>query len=159
MVDVADKPISGRSATASCLVRMQPSTLRLLKAGKTPKGDVLSVARVAGIQAAKRTSELIPMCHQIQLSSVQIELTFRSRDQVHIEARVKASDRTGVEMEALCAASVAALTLYDMLKAVDRAIVIEQVALDEKLGGKSGAYRRRATGAPKRALKGSGSRA
>jgi cyclic pyranopterin phosphate synthase len=142
MVDVGHKEPSARSATASCLVRMQPRTLRLLKAGQTPKGDVLSVARVAGIQAAKRTSELIPMCHQVQLSSVQIELSYRGRDQVRIEARVKASDRTGVEMEALCAASVAALTLYDMLKAVDRAIVIEQVALEEKLGGKSGTYRR-----------------
>lgn len=148
MVDVGHKEISARSAIASCLVRMQPRTLRLLKAGKTPKGDVLSVARVAGIQAAKRTSELIPMCHQIMLSSVQIELTFRGRDQVHVEARVNASDRTGVEMEALCAASVAALTLYDMLKAVDRAIVIERVALEEKLGGKSGTYRR--SGATKR---------
>ena len=145
MVDVGDKAISARSASASCVVRMQPRTLRLLKAGKTPKGDVLSVARIAGIQAAKRTSELIPMCHQIQLSSVQVELSFRGRDQVLIETHVKASDRTGVEMEALCAASVAALTLYDMLKAVDRAIVIERVALEEKLGGKSGVYRRRAS--------------
>jgi cyclic pyranopterin phosphate synthase len=142
MVDVGHKDVSARSALASCVVRMQPRTLRALKAGKTPKGDVLAVARVAGIQAAKRTHELIPMCHQIQLTSVQIALSFRGRDQVLIEARAQAADRTGVEMEALCAASVAALTLYDMLKAIDREMVIERVALQEKLGGKSGTYRR-----------------
>jgi cyclic pyranopterin phosphate synthase len=141
MVDVGHKDIGARSAVASGSVRMQPRTLRALKAGKTPKGDVLAVARVAGIQAAKRTSELIPMCHQVQLSSVSIEIGFRGRDQVHIEARVAAADRTGVEMEALCAVSVSALTLYDMLKAIDREIVIERVALDEKLGGKSGPFR------------------
>jgi cyclic pyranopterin phosphate synthase len=141
MVDVGHKDISDRSATASAMVRMQPRTLRALKAGKTPKGDVLAVARVAGIQAAKRTSELIPMCHQVRLSSVNVDLDFRGRDQVRIEARVRAVDRTGVEMEALCAVSVAALTLYDMLKAIDREIVIERVALEEKLGGKSGLFR------------------
>jgi cyclic pyranopterin phosphate synthase len=151
MVDIGHKDITARSATASCVVRMQPTTLRALRAGKTPKGDVLAVARVAGIQAAKRTSELIPMCHQIQLSSVKVELAFAGRDQVHIEARVSASDRTGVEMEALCAVSVAALTLYDMLKAIDRAIVIEQVLLEEKMGGKSGAYRATSTRARPRA--------
>ena len=144
MVDVGHKDVSARSAVASCVVRMQPRTLRALKAGKTPKGDVLAVARVAGIQAAKRTHELIPMCHQIQLTSVQIALNFRGRDQVLIEAHARAADRTGVEMEALCAASVAALTLYDMLKAIDREMVIERVALEEKLGGKSGSYRRAA---------------
>jgi cyclic pyranopterin phosphate synthase len=155
MVDVGHKELTARSATASCLVRMQPRTLRALKAGKTPKGDVLAVARVAGIQAAKRTSELIPMCHQIQLSSVKIELGFKGRDQVRIEARVSANDRTGVEMEALCAVSVAALTLYDMLKAIDREIVIERVLLEEKLGGKSGAFRAASAGKEKTRSRGS----
>jgi cyclic pyranopterin monophosphate synthase len=149
MVDVGHKDVSARSALASCVVRMQPRTLRALKAGETPKGDVLAVARVAGIQAAKRTHELIPMCHQIQLTSVEIALSFRGRDRVLIEARAQAADRTGVEMEALCAASVAALTLYDMLKAIDREMVIERVALQEKLGGKSGTYRRVPQGATK----------
>lgn len=157
MVDVGHKDVSQRSALACASVRMQPSTLRALKAGKTPKGDVLAVARVAGIQAAKRTSELIPMCHQVQLSSVQVSLTFQGRDRVRVEAQVKASDRTGVEMEALCAVSVAALTLYDMLKAIDREIVIEQVALQEKLGGKSGPFRAKKTRS-KRAAKESAGR-
>jgi cyclic pyranopterin phosphate synthase len=150
MVDVGHKDVSARSATASAQVRMQPGTLRALKAGKTPKGDVLAVARVAGIQAAKRTSELIPMCHQLQLTSVKVELTFRGRNQVRIEARVAAADRTGVEMEALCAVSVAALTLYDMLKSIDREIVIERVALEEKLGGKSGPFKAKSSQSKKR---------
>jgi cyclic pyranopterin phosphate synthase len=141
MVDVGHKETSARSALASGSVRMQPRTLRALKSGKAPKGDVLAVARIAGIQAAKRTSELIPMCHQVQLSAVSVELGFKGRDQVYIEARANAADRTGVEMEALCAVSVAALTLYDMLKSIDRAIVIERIALEEKQGGKSGVYR------------------
>lgn len=140
MVDVGAKPVSERVAVAAGLVRMERATLRALLAGNTPKGDVLAVARVAGIQAAKRTWELIPMCHQIQLSSVKVALEARGRDAIAIEATVKAADRTGVEMEALTAVSVAALTLYDMLKAIDRGIVIERVALLEKRGGKSGDY-------------------
>lgn len=122
---------------------MLPATLQALIAGETPKGDVLAVARIAGIQAAKRTSELIPMCHQVQLSSVRVELAPSGPDAIAIEATARASDRTGVEMEALTAVSLAALTLYDMLKAIDRAIVIEKIALYEKRGGKSGPYRRR----------------
>ncbi|HEY6881108.1 MAG TPA: cyclic pyranopterin monophosphate synthase MoaC [Polyangiales bacterium] len=139
MVDVGEKPISERMAVAQAKVHMQRATLDAVLSGKTPKGDVLAVARVAGIQAAKRTWELIPMCHQLQLSSVKIALEPRG-DAIAIEATVRAKDRTGVEMEALTAASIAALTLYDMLKAIDRAIVIDQVKLLEKRGGKSGDY-------------------
>jgi cyclic pyranopterin monophosphate synthase len=139
MVDVGAKPVSERTAVAGGFVRMERATLQALIAGKTPKGDVLAVARVAGIQAAKRTWELIPMCHQLQLSSVKVELSPVASG-VAIEATVRCSDRTGVEMEALTAVSVAALTLYDMLKAIDRAMVIERVHLLEKRGGKSGDY-------------------
>ena len=142
MVDVGDKAVTTRTAIARGVVRMLPATLRALRSGTTPKGDVLAVARVAGIQAAKRTSELIPMCHQIALSKVEVDLTPRGRDRVDIEARVRAHDRTGVEMEALTAASVSALTLYDMLKAIDRGMVIEELALYEKSGGARGDYRR-----------------
>ncbi len=139
MVDVGDKPITERVAIAGGRVRMKRATLQALMAGNTPKGDVLAVARVAGVQAAKRTWELIPMCHQLALSSVRIELS-PVADGIAIEATVRCTDRTGVEMEALTAASVAALTLYDMLKAIDRAMVIDGVRLLEKRGGKSGDY-------------------
>lgn len=142
MVHVGDKAVTEREAVARAMVRMLPSTLRLLKAGKAPKGDVLAVVRVAGIQAAKQTASLIPLCHPLKLTSVAVDATPVGRDCVRIEARVRALDRTGVEMEALTAASVAALTLYDMLKAVDREMTIEQVALHAKRGGKSGDYRR-----------------
>jgi cyclic pyranopterin monophosphate synthase len=139
MVDVGAKPVSERMAIAGGLVRMARATLDAVLAGNTPKGDVLAVARVAGIQAAKRTWELIPMCHQLQLSSVRVALD-AVPEGIAIEATVRCADRTGVEMEALTAVSVAALTLYDMLKAIDRAIVIDQVRLLEKRGGKSGDY-------------------
>lgn len=142
MVDVARKPRTERTALARATVRMSPSTLGALLEGKTPKGDVLAVARVAGIQAAKRTPELIPMCHHVQLTKMEVDLTPVGKDRVRIDARAKAADRTGVEMEALTAASVAALTLYDMLKALDREMVIEEVALHEKTGGKSGDFKR-----------------
>ena len=144
MVDVGEKAVTARSATACAHVRMKPATLRALLSGSTPKGDVLAVARVAGIQAAKRTPELIPMCHQVQLTSVKLELTPQGKNAVLIEACATAADRTGVEMEALTAVSVAALTLYDMLKAMDRGMVIERVALVAKSGGKSGDYVRKA---------------
>ncbi len=144
MVDVGDKAVTSRTAVAHGSVRMRASTLRALRDERTPKGDVLATARIAGIQAAKRTWELIPMCHQVQLTSVKLELTFAGKDRVMIEARADASDRTGVEMEALTAVSVAALTLYDMLKAIDRAMVIEEISLQEKSGGKSGDFRRSA---------------
>jgi cyclic pyranopterin monophosphate synthase len=144
MVDVGAKAVTARDAVASCTVRMRPATLEVLLSGTAKKGDVLAVARVAGIQASKRTPELIPLCHAIALSGC--ELSFvpdREASCVRIEARTRANDRTGVEMEALTAASVAALTIYDMLKSIDRGMVIDGLALDEKRGGKSGDYRRR----------------
>lgn len=144
MVDVAEKPITMREAVARVAVHMRAATLRLLRSGKTKKGDVLAVARVAGIQAAKRTPELIPLCHAIALTRCEVDFRFRpGKGALEIETRVRAADRTGVEMEALTAAAVAALTVYDMLKAVDREMVIDGLALYEKRGGRSGTYRRR----------------
>ena len=142
MVDVGAKPITSRMARASGRVRMQPATLELVRQGKLAKGDVLEVARLAGIMAAKRTSEWIPLCHTLALDSVEIAFDFHGSDQVSILATARATARTGVEMEALVAVSAAALTIYDMCKAVDRGMVIEEVQLDEKSGGKSGHYRR-----------------
>jgi cyclic pyranopterin phosphate synthase len=143
MVEISDKPISARVAVARASLRMLPATLRVLRSRRAAKGDVLAVARVAGIQAAKRTPELIPLCHAIALTRSEIEFHFPSRGSVlTIEARVSALDRTGAEMEALTAASIAALTVYDMLKAIDRGMTIEQVALYEKHGGKSGSWLR-----------------
>jgi cyclic pyranopterin phosphate synthase len=143
MVDVGDKATTRRSALARGSVRMRPATLRALRSGNTPKGDVLAVARIAGIQAAKRTADLIPMCHPLRLSSVKVALEPRGKDRIDIEARVEAIDRTGVEMEALTAVSVAALTLYDMLKAIDKGMVISEIALHEKTGGARGDYKRK----------------
>jgi cyclic pyranopterin monophosphate synthase len=141
MVDVADKPITAREAIASARVHMAPSTLRLLRSGKAKKGDVLALARVAGIQAAKRTPELIPLCHAIALTGCEVTFSAKPRLGVlAIETRVRALDRTGAEMEALTAAAVAALTIYDMLKSVDRAMTITDLALQEKRGGKSGHF-------------------
>jgi cyclic pyranopterin phosphate synthase len=145
MVDVGAKQATERTAVAHGLVRMRPATLRLLLSGETPKGDVLAVARIAGIQAAKRTFELIPMCHQVQLTHVRVELTAKGKNAIAIVATARAKDRTGVEMEALTAVGVAALTLYDMLKSVDRGMVIESIALAEKTGGKSGDFRRKSS--------------
>jgi cyclic pyranopterin phosphate synthase len=147
MVDVGRKRVSEREAVAGGLVRMQPATMDLLLDGRAPKGDVLAVARVAGIQAAKRTPELIPLCHGIALTSCQVQFEPDADGaRLWIEARARATDRTGAEMEALTAVSVAALTIYDMLKAVDRAIEIERVTLLEKRGGKSGWFKRRQAG-------------
>jgi len=149
MVDVGDKDVTAREAVASARVRMQPDTMRALIAGDTKKGDVLATARIAGIQAAKRTPELIPLCHHVALSSVTV--TFEpSDDLLSIEATARAKDKTGVEMEALTAASVAALTIYDMLKAVDRAMTIEAIQLESKSGGARGDYRRDADTASKK---------
>ena len=137
MVDVSDKEPTSRIARAGCLVRMQPATLRLVAEGQMKKGDVLAVARLAGIMAAKRTADLIPLCHPLALSSVELDLACEPDESaVRIEATVKVTGRTGVEMEALTAASVAALTVYDMCKAVDRAMVIENVRVTAKSGGK-----------------------
>jgi cyclic pyranopterin phosphate synthase len=138
MVDVAEKAVTEREAVASAVVRMLPSTLAVLRGGNAPKGDVIAAARIAGIQAAKRTPELIPLCHHIALSSVEVHFAIEGEERLRILARAKARDRTGVEMEALTAASIAALTVYDMLKAIDRSMAIEEVCLEEKRGGRSG---------------------
>ena len=140
MVDVGAKPVTARHAIAHAHVTMTAATVARLRAGDTPKGDVLATARIAGIQAAKRTPDLIPLCHAIALTRVTIDLVVVD-DGVDIVARAEARDRTGVEMEAMTAASVAALTLYDMLKGIDRAMIL-RVALDEKAGGKTGTWRR-----------------
>ncbi len=142
MVDVGAKPETERMARASALVRMQPATLTLVRDKKLAKGDVLEVARLAGIMGAKKTAELIPLCHPRPLTSVTINFTFPTADSVRIEATAKVFGRTGVEMEALSAVSVAALTVYDMCKAADRAMTIESVRLEEKSGGKSGHFTR-----------------
>jgi cyclic pyranopterin phosphate synthase len=144
MVDVGEKSKTAREARAMATVRMKPDTRRLLLAGQTPKGDAIAVARVAGIQAAKRTSELIPLCHPIAVTGCEVTFEPMAEDEcrLRIETAVRCADRTGVEMEALTAASVAALTLYDMLKAVDRGMAIEEVVLLEKRGGRSGHYSR-----------------
>ncbi|RJG08891.1 cyclic pyranopterin monophosphate synthase MoaC [Pseudomonas cavernicola] len=141
MVDVTDKLPTAREAVAEARVRMLPATLQLIVAGGHPKGDVFAVARIAGIQAAKKTSELIPLCHPLLLTSVKVELEACGDDGVRIRARCKLAGQTGVEMEALTAASVAALTIYDMCKAVDRGMCIESLRLLEKSGGASGDFR------------------
>ncbi|MDC0664067.1 cyclic pyranopterin monophosphate synthase MoaC [Marinobacter sp. SS21] len=142
MVDVTAKAVTEREARAQGFVRMAPETLAMIVDGQHPKGDVLAVARIAGIMAAKKTHELIPLCHALNLTSVKLELTPQQQPSgVQIEARCKLAGQTGVEMEALTAVSVAGLTLYDMCKAVDRAMVIEQVRLLEKRGGRSGHWR------------------
>jgi cyclic pyranopterin phosphate synthase len=140
MVDVTDKAVTAREAVAEARIRMLPQTLQMIQQGGHPKGDVFAVARIAGIQAAKKTHDLIPLCHPLLLTSIKVELAAEGDDRVHIVARCKLAGQTGVDMEALTAASVAALTIYDMCKAVDRGMCIEQVRLLEKLGGKSGHY-------------------
>ncbi|MCB1649245.1 MAG: cyclic pyranopterin monophosphate synthase MoaC [Pseudomonadales bacterium] len=143
MVDVGGKAVTSRSATATAVVSMLPETLALIRSGDHKKGDVLAVARIAGIQAAKKCPDLIPLCHPLMLNSVRVEFELNEQDsQVHIAASCSLDGKTGVEMEALTAASVAALTIYDMCKAVDKGMVIGPICLEEKLGGKSGHYRR-----------------
>ena len=141
MVDVTDKAETARVAVAKGAVVMQPETLALIRAGGVEKGDVLSVARLAGIMGAKRTPDLIPLCHPLNLSSVRVDLELSAeRPAVEITATCKLTGKTGVEMEALTAVAVAALTVYDMCKAVDRAMRIEDIRLTHKSGGKSGTY-------------------
>ncbi len=141
MVDVSDKEVTARSATASGKVLVSPAVVELLRGEGVPKGDALGVARVAGIMAAKRTPDLVPLCHPLAISGVTVDLEVED-DGVAITASVRTTDRTGVEMEALTAVSVAALTVVDMVKAVDKAAVITDVRVEEKTGGKSGTYRR-----------------
>ena len=142
MVDTSQKPETLREARASGLVRLQPATLKLIRDKGLCKGDVLEVARLAGIQAAKRTGELIPLCHPLPITGATVDFAFEGDDLLHIEATVRVFGRTGVEMEALTAVSVAALTVYDMCKAVDKGITIERVRLEAKTGGKSGPFTR-----------------
>jgi cyclic pyranopterin phosphate synthase len=143
MVDVGAKPPTQRSATAEGIIRMQPETLELIVSGGHKKGDVLAVARVAGIMAAKKTAELVPLCHPIALTAVEVELTpDRKRGAVHCRARAGTLAPTGVEMEALAAVQVALLTIYDMCKAVDRGMTMEGIRLLEKTGGRSGTWKR-----------------
>ena len=141
MVDVSEKVDTTREAVAEGFVVMLPATLALIQQGGLPKGDVIAVARIAGIMAAKRTSDLIPMCHPLPVTGVTVDLEAAGDDRLRIQARVKTTGKTGVEMEALTSVTVAALTVYDMCKAVDRGIRIEGVRLLEKRGGKSGDYR------------------
>jgi cyclic pyranopterin monophosphate synthase len=144
MVDVSDKQSTKRIAVAKGSVLMRPETLKLIQDKKIPKGDVLCVSRIAGIMAAKKTPELIPMCHPLNISSVDVELSIDTRkNKIDIEAKVKVTGQTGVEMEALSAVSVAALTIYDMCKAVDKDMVISDILLMEKQGGRSGVFKRK----------------
>ena len=138
MVDVSEKAETARTAIAEAIVRMQPATLALIQAGGIAKGDVFATARIAGIMAAKKTHELIPLCHPLAITGVTVDLAPEGDAAVRITATVKTTGKTGVEMEALTAASVAALTVYDMCKAVEKGIRIESVRLLEKHGGKSG---------------------
>ena len=140
MVDVTDKPETGRTATARARVLMQPATLAVIGAGSASKGDVLGTARLAGIMAAKRTAELIPLCHPLPITAVTVDLVADGDHAVQISATVRTTGRTGVEMEALTAVSVAALTVYDMCKAIDRGMRIDALRVVHKDGGRSGAY-------------------
>jgi len=142
MVDVGDKPVTSREAVAGGLIRMLPSTRALIKQGSASKGDVLGVARLAGIMAAKRTSELIPLCHPVALSKVSIDWSWVGDDALACRATVRCEGRTGVEMEALTAVQIALLTVYDMVKAVDRGMSMHEVRLLEKSGGRSGHWHR-----------------
>jgi cyclic pyranopterin phosphate synthase len=142
MVDVGDKVVTRREAVARCEVHMKPATLALIRKGKIAKGEVLAVARIAGVMAAKRTAEIIPLCHPLAIEVAGIDLRPKSRGVLEIEAVVRVSGKTGVEMEALTAVTAAALTVYDMCKAVDRGMVIAGVRLIEKSGGRSGTWRR-----------------
>ena len=142
MVDVGDKPVTDREAIARGSIAMSREAIRLVRSGKAAKGDPLQAARLAGIMAAKQTSTLIPLCHPLPLSRIDVELTPTARG-YEIEARVRTSAQTGVEMEALTAVAVAALTIYDMVKAVDKTMVIGDIRLELKRGGRSGLYQRR----------------
>ena len=142
MVDVGDKPVTSREALARGEITMSATALRLIRQGALAKGDPLQTARLAGIMAAKKTAELIPLCHPLPLTHVSVELT-PTRHGYRIVARVRTASQTGVEMEALTAVAVAALTIYDMAKAVDKEMVIGQICLIEKKGGRSGHYRRK----------------
>jgi len=142
MIDVGDKPVSRRTARATARLRASPESIRRILAGDLVKGDAVATARIAGIMAAKRTSDLIPLCHPLPLESVEIGVSGDTPETILVEASVTATARTGVEMEALCAATAAALAIYDMTKSIDRGMTIEQVRLESKTGGTRGDYSR-----------------
>lgn len=142
IVDVGDKPLTRRVAVASGTVVMQAATLKLILEDGLNKGDVLELARIAGIMATKRTADLIPLCHPLRIDNVELRFTTPDENTVRIAAKVAATDRTGVEMEALTAVAAAGLTIYDMCKSVDRGMVISEIRLEEKSGGKSGSFKR-----------------
>lgn len=143
MVDVSEKPETVREAVARGSVSMKKTTLRMIRDGKMSKGDVLGVARIAGIMAAKKTPDIIPMCHPLNITSVDVAFEYDVKgDKIHVESRVKIKGVTGVEMEALTAVAAAALTIYDMCKSVDREMIISDILLLEKRGGKSGVFKR-----------------
>jgi cyclic pyranopterin phosphate synthase len=144
MVDVGDKPVTTRTAVVSGFVKMSAETVEAIREHRTPKGDPLEVAKIAGLMAAKRTAELIPLCHPLGLTSADLDFEVRN-DGISITATVRTDAKTGVEMEAMTAVSVAALTIYDMCKAIDRGIVIGEIRLEAKSGGRSGDYRRTET--------------
>jgi cyclic pyranopterin phosphate synthase len=151
MVDVGDKEVTRRECVARAAVRMAPATLAAISEGRTPKGDVLAIARIAGVQAAKRTADWIPLAHPLALDVVEVDLSPDTASScVHVEARVRARARTGVEMEALVAASAAGLALYDMCKAIDRGMTLDAVRLVRKSGGKSGDWSRPGESEPPR---------
>jgi len=141
MVDVSDKDVTARTAVARSMIKMHPETLDRIKTGGISKGDVLAVAQVAGIMAAKKTSDWIPMCHPLSLTGINIEFSDNNSDELYLEATVKTTGKTGVEMEALTAVSAAALTVYDMCKALQKDMIIGPTQLAAKTGGKSGDYR------------------
>ncbi|MFP6614523.1 MAG: cyclic pyranopterin monophosphate synthase MoaC [Pirellulales bacterium] len=145
MVDVSDKAVSSRGARASGRIRMADTTLELIRDRNVVKGDVLEVSRLAGIMASKQTANLIPLCHPLPLDAVEVNFTFVDEQTIEVQASVQVTAKTGVEMEALAAASVALLTIYDMCKSVDRGMTIERVQLEEKSGGRSGHYQRTAS--------------
>jgi len=142
MIDVGDKPVTVRTARARGRLTARPETIARIRAGTLDKGDAVAAARLAGIMAAKRTSDLVPLCHPLPLDSVTVAIEFAAEDQLAIEATVRATARTGVEMEALVAVTAAALTLYDMAKSIDPGMTVEQIRLEEKTGGVRGDYRR-----------------
>lgn len=143
MVDVSDKNVTDRVASASGRVRMQPETLKLVQSGRSKKGDVLTISEIAGVMATKKTADLIPLCHPLPITGAKVSISVdEALPGLSVTARVKTTGQTGIEMEALTAVSVACLTIYDMLKSVDKGMVIENIELLEKSGGKSGVYKR-----------------
>ena len=142
MIDVGDKPVSLRTARATARLRASPESIRRILAGELVKGDAIATARIAGIMAAKRTSDIVPLCHPLPLEAVEIGISGGTSETILVEAAVRATARTGVEMEALCAVSAAALAIYDMTKSIDRGMTIEEIRLESKTGGTRGDYSR-----------------